>query len=157
VALCCGVISLSVLWEKQSRRPELALFTLSRSFDVAWNQCKQRGWVQPLPAGVVRLRMRTARFPMISCSYIPYTHVPLVLWFGSVWIVAATGVRVRRGDGFDDDVLPARANDLETHLHQVYAAAVRRQLNDGCKLIEPLQIQFRRLPHCTCSLSSTLV
>jgi hypothetical protein len=44
---------LSVLWEKKSRRSELALFTLSRNFDVLWNQLKVRGLVRALPGGVV--------------------------------------------------------------------------------------------------------
>jgi hypothetical protein len=48
------VRSLSVLWEKRSRRAELALFTLPRAIDTAWKMSVEKGFVSDVKNGPVR-------------------------------------------------------------------------------------------------------
>lgn len=46
---------LSVLWETNSRRTELALFCLPRNIDCAWRMLMNRNLVRPIPNGEILL------------------------------------------------------------------------------------------------------
>jgi len=71
---------LSILWEKPSRRPELALFTLARAFDVSWNMLLAAKWgIKPIEHGEVFLFSIVMGLIMMFYQHIPETFKPTYL------------------------------------------------------------------------------
>jgi hypothetical protein len=75
----CSLVSLSLLWEKDNRRPELTLFVLTRNFDLAWQQLVVRGIVKSLPYGEVCFNFSFFLLSLFSRSHLLFLSRLLLL------------------------------------------------------------------------------
>jgi len=70
---------LSLLWEKKSRRAELALFVVPRSADIAWNTLKAKRIVTPIHNGEVYLFSLAMAVIMMMYQHESTTFKPMYL------------------------------------------------------------------------------